>query len=105
MTGTLLVRETGRRAMLGHSENSSTTTVVGFTVSVVDGSGVEVYGEPVTATFHFGDGYHRTVTRATGRDGRARFVDAAGDGVTLAAGRESLGPVMPTPGDHFVIEA
>lgn len=79
-----------------------------FSVAVVDGTGIEVYGEPVTARFDLGDGRRPTVTRRTGVDGEAHFVkELSGEpiGVTLTAGRESLGPVLPALGARLVIEA
>lgn len=79
-----------------------------FSVTVVDGSGVEVCGEPVTARFDLGDGRQQAVTHRTAADGTARFVErlaAAAHSVTLSAGRESLGPIRPKPGASLVIES
>lgn len=104
------LRERGTLAGEATSGNhvfSSTSAVLAFSVSVVDGGGVEVYGEPVTATVDLGDGYQRTLTRTTGRDGWAHFVEDTGvaHGVKLTAGRESYGPLRPAPGERLVIEA
>ena len=79
-----------------------------FSVSVVDGSGNEVYGEPVTARFESADGGRRDVTHATGQDGHAHFAEElAGElfGVTLLAARELVGPFRPADGAGVVIEA
>jgi hypothetical protein len=79
-----------------------------FSVSVVDGSGNEVYGEPVTARFEFADGGRRDVTHATGQDGHAHFAEElAGElfEVTLLAAREVVGPFRPADGTGVVIEA
>jgi hypothetical protein len=83
-------------------------SLAAFSVAVVDGSGIEVYGEPVTARFDLGAGRQRTVTRRTGADGAAHFVeqlDGAVRSVTLSAGRESSGPIQPQPGASLVIES
>lgn len=83
------------------------TTAV-FSVTVVDGGGNEVYGEPVTARFDLADGSRRDVTRRVGPDGHAHFAEElAGEMhcVTLSAAREHLGPVRPADGAGFVIEA
>jgi hypothetical protein len=79
-----------------------------FSVSVVDGSGNEVYGEPVTARFELADGGRRDVTRTIGHDGHAHFAEElAGEllGVTLLAARERVGPFRPADGTGVVIEA
>lgn len=79
-----------------------------FSVSVVDGSGNEVYGEPVTARFELADGSRRDVTRMVGHDGHAHFAeDLAGEmhRVTLLAARECVGPINPRHGAGLVIEA
>jgi hypothetical protein len=79
-----------------------------FSVSVVDGSGNEVYGEPVTARFELADGGRRDVTRTTGQHGHAHFAEElAGEllGVTLLAARERIGPFSPADGTGVVIEA
>lgn len=79
-----------------------------FAVSVVDGSGNEVFGEPVTARFDLADGRRHEVTRRTGPDGLAHFGDelsSAPRGVTLIAVRECLGPIKPTQDARLVIEA
>lgn len=81
--------------------------VAALSVTVVDGNGIEVHGEPVTARFDLGEGREYAVTRRTGADGAAHFVeDLAGPahGVTLSTGRESVGPLRPAAGAHLVIE-
>jgi hypothetical protein len=81
--------------------------VAAFTVTVVDGSGDEVYGEPVTARFDLGGGREHSVTRRTGIDGAAHFVEeltSAAHSLTLSAGRESLRPIHLHPGARLVIE-
>ncbi|HEX6339068.1 MAG TPA: hypothetical protein VFZ85_19090 [Jiangellaceae bacterium] len=79
-----------------------------FAVSVVDGSGNEVYGEPVTARFELAGGGRRDVTRTVGHDGRAHFAEElVGEllGVTLLAAGERVGPLLPAAGTGLVIEA
>lgn len=79
-----------------------------FSVSVVDGSGNEVYGEPVTARFELADGSRREVTRTVGHDGHAHFAETlTGEmrSVTLLAARESVGPIHSVNGTGLVIEA
>lgn len=93
------------KAILERAADS--VAVAAFTVTVVDGNGAEVYGEPVTARFDLGGGREHFVTRRTGIDGAAHFVEElsiAAHGLTLSAGRESLGPVHPHPGARLVIE-
>ena len=78
-----------------------------FSVSVVDGSGNEVYGEPVTARFDLAGGGRRDVIRHTGQDGHAHFAEElAGEllGVIVLAAREHVGPFRPADGAGVVIE-
>lgn len=80
---------------------------VTFSVDVVDGNGLDVSRERVTAVFHHGDGTKTVTHRLTDAGGRALF-----DGVpitprtamVLTAGRESLGPLVPTPESKLVVE-
>lgn len=79
-----------------------------FSVSVVDGGGNEVYGEPVTARFELADGSGQDVTRTTGQDGLAHFAEEfAGplSSVTVLAAREQVGPMHSVDGAGVVIEA
>lgn len=79
-----------------------------FSVSVVDGSGNEVYGEPVTARFVLADGSRQDVTRTTGHDGHAHFAEnliSPLRSVTLLAAREQVGPMRSVNGTGVVIEA
>ncbi|HEX6195777.1 MAG TPA: hypothetical protein VFZ37_07695 [Jiangellaceae bacterium] len=79
-----------------------------FSVSVVDGSGTEVYGEPVTASFELADGSRREVTRIVGSDGQAHFAEELAEemhSVTFSAARECVGPIRPGGGAGLVIEA
>ncbi len=83
-------------------------TRAAFSVSVVDGSGNDVYGEPVTARFELADGSRGDVTRTVGHDGHAHFdEELAGEmrSVTLLAARERVGPINPRNGAGLVIEA
>lgn len=108
MEGTLTYATARGPLEINVPQSPSHAAVVSFSVSVVDGSGRDVYGEPVTATYDLGDGYQRTVTRVTGPDGLAHFADElAGTvrGVTLTAVGETLGPVSARPGQRLVIEA
>jgi hypothetical protein len=75
-------------------------------LDVVDGNGIEVASEPVTASFAIGDA-GREVVAVTDRAGRARFViehATVPHNVTMSAGRESVGPIHPVPGRIVVIE-
>lgn len=60
-----------------------------FSVQVVDGNGVEVSNQPVTARIDLGDGYERVMTTETDGWGQARFELAeSARGVTVATGGE-----------------
>ncbi len=79
---------------------------VTFSVTVVDGSGREVYDEPVSVRFFLSDGMAHTVTRLTGADGSAHFTGrlAGPRPVIVTAHGESLGPLRPHDGCRLVIE-
>ena len=83
------------------------TVLTQFSIDVVDGNGLDVCGEPVTARFDFGGGAERVVTKVTDRDSRAWFAeehDTAPRCVTLTAGRETTGTIRPAPGTLLIIE-
>lgn len=83
------------------------TTVTSFSVDVVDGSGLGVAGEPVTASFTTMFGDTEEVRRTTDGDGRARFVDehsAPLSHVEVMAAGETTGHIRPAPGSRLVIE-
>lgn len=105
MTTTTLERE---RTTFGISHpRRQSHSVTSFTVDVVDGNGLDVAGEEVTARFDLGDGYERVVTATTDSHGRARFVHEHAIEpltVTLSAGREIAGPLRPRPGARLTLE-
>lgn len=83
------------------------TTVTSFSVDVVDGNGIEVVAEPVTARFISRSGEVREVAQRTDANGRARFVDihdADVSHVEVVAGHETTGQIRPAPGARLVIE-
>jgi hypothetical protein len=78
-----------------------------FSVLVVDGNGVEVSYEPVTARFTTAAGETTERLQMTDGAGVARFVevnDTAGH-VEVIAARETTGPIRPAPGARLVIES
>ena len=85
---------------------AATQSLTTFSVVVVDGSGREVYGVPVTAHFDIGGRTH-TVVGIPGTDAETRFAGEFGDSdtVTLTAHGESLGPMRPRDGALLTIEA
>lgn len=105
MTTTTLERD---RATFGISHPvQRASRVTAFTVDLVDGNGLEVAGEPVTARFDLGNGYERVVAVPTDGSGRARFVHEHAIEpvtVTLSAGREIAGPLRPRPGARLTLE-
>ena len=83
------------------------TTVTSFSVDVVDGNGVEVAGQPVTARFMTTTGTTYEVETTTDLNGRARFVDthdAPLSHVEVIAANETTGQIRPAPGTRLVIE-
>ena len=82
-------------------------TGAAFSVVVVDGSGREVHGVPVTARFELDSDRMYSVTRVTGADGEARFAaDQAGSpAIVISAHGESLGPIRPRHGARLAVEA
>lgn len=87
---------------------SRTQTVTTFSVDLVDGSGLDVAGEPVTALIRHEDGAETVVRQTTDAGGRARFVEtheSTAIEMMVTAGRETLGPLRPpAQGTHLVIE-
>ena len=85
---------------------AATQSLTTFSVAVVDGSGREVYGVPVTAHFYIG-GRSYSVAGISGTDAETRFAGEFGDSdtVTLTAYGESLGPIRPRDGALLAIEA
>jgi len=82
-----------------------THAVTGFAVDVVDGNGLDVAGEPVTAVFRRADGSEAVVRQATDAGGRTSFADEREVvEVVVIAGREVLGPLRPALEAHLVIE-
>lgn len=83
------------------------TTVTSFSVDVVDGNGIEVADEGVTARFTSLTGEVREVAQTTDTTGRARFVDthdAPLSHVEVIAANETTGQIRPAPGTRLVIE-
>ncbi|MDX1449150.1 MAG: hypothetical protein R3246_08825 [Acidimicrobiia bacterium] len=82
--------------------------ITNFTVLVVDGSGNEVAGEPVTVSFDDDTDSRRTIQTVTDRAGRARLHtthDVEPHHVFITAAGEATGPLRPAPGAIVVIEA
>lgn len=81
--------------------------VTSFSVDVVDGNGIEVAGEAVTARFTTTSGTTHEVERLTDANGRARFLDthdAPLSHVEVVAANETTGQIRPAPGTRLVIE-
>jgi hypothetical protein len=96
-----------RSALAAPTSVAGRRPVTVFSVDVVDGNGLEVAGEAVTASYRFPDGSRSTTVAATDGGGRARFADEhAADpvSVTISAGRESITDIRPRPGSALVIE-
>lgn len=79
----------------------------GLSVTVVDGNGLEVSGEPVTARFHGPGTLERVVVRTTDSQGVARFEEPEGFRSTrlvLSAGRETYTDRLPISAARLTIE-
>lgn len=84
-----------------------TPFVTNFTVLVVDGSGTEVAGEPVTISFLDAQESVRSMSVVTDGNGRARVVETHEHeplSVAIDAAGESTGPIAPRPGSMVVVE-
>lgn len=80
--------------------------VTSFSVRVVDGNGIEVAYEPVTARFTSATGETIDVRRLTNGEGEAQFVEVSDTAahVEVLAARETTGPIRPATGARLVIE-
>lgn len=79
------------------TRSKASTATSTFSVQVVDGNGVEVSGQPVTARVDLGGGYEKVLTGATDGWGEASFqIPGEARGVTVAAGSEIVLAEMPT---------
>lgn len=100
-------RPTGSIATRSTRSTPPQNTDVGYTVKVVDGDGIEVPGEPVTARFELEDGYCRVLTATTDQQGRARFLGnhvRRPVSVVFDAGQETTEVGEPRPNQLLTIE-
>lgn len=100
---------TERLASAGPSylaETSRIAAITTFSVDVVDGNGLPVAFQPVSAQYRYAGTSPLEHVASTDVDGRARFTDHHPEQpleVTLVSGREQSGP-HPLRRDHFTIE-